>query len=67
VRGSGYPVPKGTTILMNQWIVHRDRRFFEQPERFLPECWGDDLVHRLPMLTSPSVAVPGSARATISP
>jgi cytochrome P450 len=44
----GYCVPKGTTILMNQWIVHRDRRFFEQPERFLPERWADDLLHRLP-------------------
>jgi cytochrome P450 len=27
----GYHVPRGTTILMNQWIVHRDRRFFDHP------------------------------------
>jgi cytochrome P450 len=44
----GYRVPKGTTILMNQWIVHRDRRFFEQPEQFAPERWTGDFVHRLP-------------------
>jgi cytochrome P450 len=33
---------------MNQWIVHRDRRFFEQPERFLPERWADDFEQPLP-------------------
>jgi cytochrome P450 len=36
----GYRVPKGTTILMNQWIVHRDGRFFEQPGPFPPRALG---------------------------
>jgi len=44
----GYQVPKGTTILMNQWIVHRDRRFFKQPEQFIPERWAGDFALRLP-------------------
>jgi cytochrome P450 len=44
----GYQVPKGTTILMNQWIVHRDPRFFEKPAQFVPERWAGDFVHRLP-------------------
>jgi cytochrome P450 len=44
----GHYVPKGTTILMNQWIVHRDGRFFDEPERFIPERWTGDFVHRLP-------------------
>jgi cytochrome P450 len=44
----GYHVPKGTTVLMNQWVVHRDRRFYEQPEQFIPERWTADFLARLP-------------------
>jgi cytochrome P450 len=44
----GHCVPKGTTILMNQWIVHRDGRFFDEPELFIPERWAGDFVQRLP-------------------
>jgi cytochrome P450 len=44
----GYRVPKGTTVLMNQWVVHRDRRFFEHAERFIPERWTSDFASRLP-------------------
>jgi cytochrome P450 len=44
----GYPVPAGSTILMSQWVVHRDPRFFEEPERFYPERWSDGLSKRLP-------------------
>ena len=44
----GYPVPAGATVLMCQWVVHRDPRYFEDPERFYPERWTDDLARRLP-------------------
>lgn len=44
----GYPVPAGGTILMSQWVVHRDPRFFDEPERFYPERWADGLAKRLP-------------------
>jgi cytochrome P450 len=44
----GYHVPKGTTVLMNQWIVHRDRRFFKQPEQFIPERWAGEFTLRIP-------------------
>ncbi|MHB1426274.1 MAG: cytochrome P450 [Gemmataceae bacterium] len=44
----GYPVPAGGTILMSQWVVHRDPRFFDDPERFYPERWLDGLAKRLP-------------------
>ncbi len=43
----GYPVPRGTTLLMSQWVVHRDSRFFVAPEEFLPERWAGDLA-RIP-------------------
>jgi cytochrome P450 len=44
----GYCVPKGTTILMSQWVVHRDARWFERPLDFRPERWSDDRVKQLP-------------------
>ncbi len=43
-----YVIPPGRTILSSQWISQRDPRFFEQPERFLPERWLDGLQERLP-------------------
>lgn len=44
----GYPVPAAGTILMSQWVVHRDPRYFDDPERFYPERWADGLAKRLP-------------------
>jgi cytochrome P450 len=35
----GYLVRKGTTVLMSQWVVQRDSRFFEEPTLFRPERW----------------------------
>lgn len=45
---AGYPVPRGTTVLMSQWVVHRDPRFYEHPERFWPERWLGDRGQQLP-------------------
>lgn len=36
-----YPVPAGAQVLMPQWVVHRDPRWWPDPERFLPERWLD--------------------------
>jgi len=44
----GYEIPPRTTLLASQWVMHRDPRFFEQPEQFLPERWLDGLEDRLP-------------------
>ena len=44
----GYHFPKGTTLLMPQWVVHRDPRYFDEPELFRPERWLDGLADRLP-------------------
>jgi cytochrome P450 len=33
---------------MSQWVVHRDPRFYDQPEEFVPERWEGDLMKRLP-------------------
>jgi cytochrome P450 len=44
----GYHVPKGWNVIMCQWVVHRDSRFFPDPERFEPERWMGGLAQRLP-------------------
>jgi len=41
-------IPKGSTIVVSPWVVHRDPRFFEDPEAFRPERWSDGLARRLP-------------------
>ena len=42
----GYAVPKGTGIAAVQWIVHRDPRWYENPDRFIPERWENGEVLR---------------------
>ena len=32
-------IPKGSIILCSQWVMHRDPRFYSDPERFDPERW----------------------------
>ncbi len=44
----GYRVPVGTTVYMSQWVVHRDPRFFDDPEAYHPGRWADGLAKRLP-------------------
>lgn len=35
----GYDVPRGTSVSMSQWVVHRDPRFYDEPADFRPERW----------------------------
>jgi cytochrome P450 len=44
----GYRVKKGCTVLMSQWVNHRDPRYFPKPEEFIPERWEDGLASRIP-------------------
>lgn len=43
----GYRVPRGTTLWMSQWVIHRDARWFEDPLSFRPGRWEDGLAKRL--------------------
>ena len=45
---AGYRCSRGTTILMPETVVHRDPRFFENPDDFRPERWRDNFEKRLP-------------------
>ena len=45
---AGYRLPVGANVVMSPWILHRDPRFFEQPEQFNPERWTAETAQRLP-------------------
>ncbi len=34
-----YRLPAGSTILMSQWVMHHDPRYYPEPYRFDPERW----------------------------
>ena len=44
----GYRVPAGSAIIMSQWVMHRDPRFYEEPDRFDPDRWLDERAKGLP-------------------
>jgi cytochrome P450 len=44
----GHRIEAETTLVMSQWIVQRDARWFDAPEAFRPERWENDLAKRLP-------------------
>jgi cytochrome P450 len=44
----GYRVKRGYTVLMSQWVNHRDPVYFPDPEEFCPERWENGLAKRLP-------------------
>jgi cytochrome P450 len=44
----GYEFRPGSTIIFSQWVMHRDERFYDNPEAFRPERWLDGLMDRLP-------------------
>jgi cytochrome P450 len=44
----GYDFATGTTLMASQWVMHRDVRYYQDPEAFLPDRWLDGLAERLP-------------------
>jgi len=45
-----YSLPARTTVLMCQYVTHRESRFFADPLRFVPERWTDDAKEKLTRL-----------------
>ena len=43
-----YDFPAGETVLLSQWVMHRDPRYYDNPDAFRPERWLDGLADRLP-------------------
>jgi cytochrome P450 len=44
----GYRVPKGAQVMVSQWIVHRDPRWFPNPEGFDPDRWTPERAKSIP-------------------
>ena len=44
----GYTIPAGSNVLMSQWVMHHDPRFYYQPELFRPERWLEPFGAALP-------------------
>lgn len=44
----GYVLPKGAQILTSQWVVHRDPRWFPNPEGFDPDRWAPERAKEIP-------------------
>jgi len=45
---NGYLIPARSMVLMSQYIVHRDPRFYPNPERFDPERWRPEIAAARP-------------------
>jgi cytochrome P450 len=46
----GCRLSRGTICLISQWVVHRDPRFFPEPEMFKPERWDAACSRQLPRM-----------------
>ncbi|WP_396613935.1 cytochrome P450 (plasmid) [Haloferax sp. S1W] len=44
----GYHIPAGTVVTFQQWVLHRDPRYFDEPEAFRPERWSKGFEKKLP-------------------
>jgi len=44
----GYRIPAGASLYLNQWVTHRDPRFYPEPERFHPDRWTEEFANNLP-------------------
>ena len=45
---AGYTFRPGATVIFSQWVMHRDPRYYDDPDAFRPERWLDGLADRLP-------------------
>jgi cytochrome P450 len=50
----GIPIVSGSSIAISPWVMHRDSRFFDEPDSFRPDRWSEQT--RTP--SSPSAYIP---------
>jgi cytochrome P450 len=43
-----YTIPKGSSIVMSQYVMHHDSRFYDNPDEFNPDRWTDEFKRSLP-------------------
>jgi cytochrome P450 len=44
----GYRIPRGANVVMSTWVMHRDPRYFTEPDRFDPDRWVPERAQNLP-------------------
>jgi cytochrome P450 len=48
---AGYQIPKGALVLASQYVMHRDSRYFPNPEKFDPERWSGEARESRPQFS----------------
>ena len=43
-----YVIPSGSVLIMSQYLVHHDSRYFSQPQKFYPERWTPEFRASIP-------------------
>ena len=43
-----YVIPSGSVVIMSQYLMHHDARYFSQPDRFCPERWSPKFRASIP-------------------
>ena len=43
-----FTIPAGSSVLMSQYVMHHDSRYYENSEEFNPERWTDEFKTHLP-------------------
>jgi len=65
----GYRLRAGTNVVISQWVLHRDPRFYPEPDRFHPGRWRENNLPKfayLPFGAGPRVCVGASLALTES-
>jgi cytochrome P450 len=44
----GYPIKRGTQLFVLPYLMHHNREYFSDPERFIPDRWAGEATQRLP-------------------
>lgn len=44
----GYVIPAGSIVVLSQWLMHRDGRYFDEPLAFEPDRWTPEMKAALP-------------------
>ena len=45
---SKYSIRAGSSLLMSQYVIHHDSRYYKQPEQFQPDRWTQKFKNTLP-------------------
>ena len=44
----GYTIPKGSSLMFSQYVMHHNEKYFDNPETFDPDRWTEEFKMHLP-------------------